>query len=540
MHRRWNRRRAVLTLCVLPEPAMTSSVPKRLLMLAVFVAGMSTLGIELSASRLLGTVFGTSNIVWANIIGLILVYLSAGYFIGGRWADRYPNPTVFYRLIAWGGFTAGLVPLVSQPVLLRAAQAVERLQTGQMVGSFLSVLLLFSVPVTLLGCVSPFAIRLAIENREHAGRISGRIYALSTLGSILGTFLPVLVLIPWIGTRNTFLLFSLALILTALVGLGMHDRRQFLLNLWMPLVIMALAVLTASAPIKAASGQLYDSESAYNYIQVIERDGVRMLMLNEGQGIHSVYTPGMSATYGTWDYFLAAPFFYPPEVEPGVDRLGIVGLAAGTIAKQYTQVYGPVPIDGWEIDQQIIEVGREWFDMSEPNLNAIAADGRWGVAHSPHSYSVIGVDAYRLPYIPWHLTTVEFFEILHDHLDPQGTVVINVGRTPRDRRLIEGMVGTLSAVFESVHVVDVPQTFNTIIFATVQPTNAQNLVLNEIELSARDANPLLIDVLRRSADNLMPTPESDVLFTDDRAPIEQLTNAIALEFVLSDQMDILR
>ena len=513
---------------------------KWFLMLTVFTAGMSTLAIELSASRLLGTVYGTSNIVWANIIGLILVYLSAGYFLGGRWADRWPMQTAFYRLIAWAGFTSGLVPIVAQPVLLRAAQAVERLQTGLMVGSFASVLLLFSVPVTLLGCVSPYAIRLALEDREHAGRTSGRIYALSTLGSILGTFLPVLVLIPLIGTRSTFLTFSFALMACALIGLLLNDRKKFFFHLWMPVVILGLAALTGSSPIKSSSGQVYEGESAYNYIQVIERDGVRMLMLNEGQGIHSVYTPGMSATYGTWDFFLAAPFFYAPQDEVQIERIAIVGLAAGTVAKQYTQVFGPVPIDGWEIDPEIIAVGRQWFDMSEPNLNAIAEDGRWGIQHSPYKYSVIGVDAYRLPYIPFHLTTVEFFEILRDHLTDEGSAVINVGRTPTDRRLIEGMVGTLQVVFESVHVVDVPQTFNTIVFATVQPTSPENLILNQLELTAEGAHPLLIDVLGRSIENLRPTPQSDVVFTDDLAPIEQLTNAIALRFMLSDQMDLLR
>jgi spermidine synthase len=515
-------------------------VRKWFLTLAVFISGMTTLAIELSASRLLGTVYGTSNIVWANIIGLILVYLSAGYFIGGRWADRWPFHSAFYRLISWAGFTSGLVPIIAQPVLLRAAQAVERLQTGLMVGSFLSVLLLFSIPVTLLGCVSPYAIRLAIEDREHAGRISGRIYAFSTLGSILGTFLPVLILIPMIGTRMTFLLFSLILMGVALIGLLFESRRQFLYHLWMPFAILGLAALTGSSPIKESTGQVYETESAYNYIQVVETDGVRMLMLNEGQGIHSVYAPGMTATYGTWDYFLAAPYFYPPEAGIEVERVGIVGLAAGTIAKQYTQVYGPVPIDGWEIDPGIIEVGRQWFDMTEPNLNAIAQDGRWGIAHSPYRYTVIGVDAYRLPYIPFHLTTVEFFQIVRDHLTSEGTVVINVGRTPRDRRLIDGMVGTLQEVFESVHVVDVPQTFNTIVFATVQPTKPENLVVNELELSEEEAHPLLIDVLRRSAENLKPTPKSEMVFTDDRAPIEQLTNAIALRFVLSDQMSLLR
>jgi len=174
----------------------------RLIALAVFVSGMTTLGVELTASRLLGNVFGTSNIVWANIIGLILVYLTAGYFIGGRWADRSPFSGTFYRLLAWGAFFAGIVPLVARPVLRLAASSVESLDTTVMLGSFLGVLVLFSVPVTLLGCVSPFAIRLALRQTDQAGTVSGKLYAISTLGSILGTFLPVLWLIPTIGTAR--------------------------------------------------------------------------------------------------------------------------------------------------------------------------------------------------------------------------------------------------------------------------------------------------------------------------------------------------
>ncbi|MGD2253682.1 MAG: fused MFS/spermidine synthase, partial [Anaerolineales bacterium] len=151
---------------------------KRMLILSVFVAGMTTLGVEMTASRLLGNVFGTTNIVWANIIGLILVYLTAGYFIGGRWADRSPHFDVFCGILAWGAFTSGLVPLVARPVLRQAAAAVAQLNAAVMAGSFLSVLFLFSVPVTLLGCASPFAIRLAIQDTKQAGRVSGRIYAI--------------------------------------------------------------------------------------------------------------------------------------------------------------------------------------------------------------------------------------------------------------------------------------------------------------------------------------------------------------------------
>lgn len=508
----------------------------RVLILAVFAAGMTTLAVELSASRLLGNVFGTTNIVWANIIGLILVYLAAGYFIGGRWADRSPSPRTFYRLIIWGAFTAGLVPVVARPVLRHAAIAVADFDAAVMAGSFLSVLVLFSVPVTLLGCISPFAIRLSIADKAEAGRVSGRIYAVSTLGSILGTFLPVLWLIPTIGTARTFLVFSLVLQAVALLGLGLsHGVQGLIRHVWMPVATVVLGILSLRGPIKALRGAIFETESAYNYIQVLEIDGTRYLLLNEGQAQHSVYTPGLDATYGkgTWDYFLVAPYFNaaPVGISP-LERLGLVGLAAGTIAKQYSDVYGPIVIDGWEIDPQIIEVGRELFAMDEPNLNAIVADGRWGLAHSQYRYGVIGVDAYRPPYIPWQLTTKEFFEEVHDHLLSDGVLVINVGRTPDDRRLVDAMVGTIGTVFPTVHVVDVPGTFNSMVYATVRPTRPENLLENFLALEENGAPRVLTDLLLQTMANIQPTPQSDVVFTDDRAPVEQLVNSIVIRFIL--------
>lgn len=513
---------------------------KNLLIVAVFVGGFSSLGIEMAASRLLGSVFGTSNLVWANIIGLILLYLTLGYFIGGRWADRSPYPQTFYRIIAWGAFSAGLVPVVARPVLRIAAQAVQQLDAAVMIGSFLSVLILFIIPITLLGTISPFAIRLALPSKEEAGRTSGRIYAISTLGSILGTFLPVLVFIPWIGTSMTFLLLSLLLLAVGLVGLFTLNKKAAWLYLIMPLILIIASWLVLAGPLKSDPGQIYEDESQYNYIQVVEFNGSRFLLLNEGQAVHSVYNPDSLATFGTWDYFLAAPFFYPPSSDPAeVERLGIVGLAAGTISKQYTQVFGPIPIDGWEIDPRIIEIGRQFFDMNEPNLNAIAADGRLGLERTDQHYSVIAIDAYRPPYIPWHLTTHEFFELVRARLTETGTLVINVGRTPEDRRLIVAMVGTLESVFPTVHVVDVPNTFNTMVYATVQPTSAENLQANLLALSTDSASPFLLDVLTRAVQNLKPTPASEVVFTDDKAPIEQLVNSIVLRYMVGDAQQFL-
>jgi spermidine synthase len=507
-------------------------VQRRFLALTVFTAGMTTLAVEMSASRLLGNVFGTSNLVWANIIGLMLLYLTAGYFIGGRWADRSPHPRTFYGILVWAAFLSGLVPLVARPVLQFAARAVENFDAAVMGGSFFAVLILFAVPITLLGCVSPFAIRLALTDSRQAGKVSGQIYGISTVGSILGTFLPVLWLIPTIGTARTFLVFAGLLMAVAIAGMWRVDRRRALASLWMPALIAVLSVFTLSGSFKPTPGLIDERESAYNFIQVVERGGTRYLLLNEGQGIHSIYNPDQAATYGTWDFFLAAPFFNaPPQTAEQVSSLALVGLAAGTVSKQYTQVFGPLPIDGIEIDPEIVEVGRMYFDMNEPNLNVIVQDGRWALSRLGKTYSVIGVDAYRLPYIPWHLTTREFFEETRARLAEDGVLVINVGRTFTDRRLIEAMAGTLRSVFPSVHVVDVPDTFNSILFATVQPTQAANLQAN---LALMDAStpPLLRDAVARAVANLQPTPETDVVFTDDVAPVEQLTNSIVIRFML--------
>jgi predicted membrane-bound spermidine synthase len=501
---------------------------------------MTTLAVELSAARLLEAVFGTSNIVWANVIGLILIYLALGYYIGGRWADRSPFLTTFYKLLIWAAFAAGLIPLVSDPILSSAARAFPdpselSANLAVIVGSFVSVLVLFAVPITLLGCVSPFAIRLALTRVSHAGDVSGRIYAVSTLGSIAGTFTPVLLLIPFVGTARTFLTFSGLLMIVALLGLAQTGGRWWR-YMWMPLVLAGLAWLTLPGPIKpVAEGKtlLFEAESSYNLIQVVEdEDGWRYLLLNEGQGWHSLYHPEALATGFTWDYFLVGPLFNPPPYGlDRVDRMAIIGLAGGTIARQYSSVYGPLPIDGVEIDPEIIRAGREYFGMDLPNLRAIVADGRHFLTQTDQIYDVIAVDAYRLPYIPWHMTTMEFFQEARDRLDNDGVLIVNVGRTETDYRLIEAVVSTLHTVFPSTHVIPVPDSFNAIVVATVLPTSIDNLVRN---LAAVD-DPLLKDVGERALANWRPVAADGQVFTDDKAPVEQLTNLILTRYLLQGE-----
>ncbi|MEO8393497.1 MAG: fused MFS/spermidine synthase, partial [Chloroflexota bacterium] len=489
------------------------------LYLAVFTSGMTSLAVEMGASRLLGSVFGTSNLVWANVIGLMLLYLTIGYFVGGRWADRSPYPQTLYRILVWGAFLSALIPLAARPILHAAGSAVVSVDAGVVLGSFGSVLILFSIPVTLLGTVSPFAIRLAVTDIATAGKTSGRIYAISTLGSIIGTFLPVLILIPTIGTFQTFLVFAAALYLIGLFGLIRIQGAKALRFLWMPVAIAALTALVLNgtplrAPLAGAT-LLFEAETPYNYVQV-QQDGAgnRYLFLNEGEGFHSQWNQTVYEYGRTWDYFLAAPYFNTPPFSPQkVDSLAIVGLAGGTIARQYSHVYGEIPIDGIELDPGIIEAGRKFFELDTmPNLAIYVEDGRYELNRLNHKYTVVGIDAYRPPYIPFHLTTVEFFQEVRSHLEDDGSVVVNVGRTQTDRRLIDAMTTTLLQVFPTVHAMDVPQSFNTILIATVQPTTDDNLRANLAALPT-DAAPLLRDTLTLAVRTLVPVHSSDIVFT---------------------------
>jgi len=517
---------------------------RKYLYIAVFFSGMCTLAVEMAASRLLGNYFGDGHEVWASIIGLILIYLTAGYFLGGYWADRSPHQRTFYQILAWGAFLVGIIPVISKPVLRFSADAFDQLQLGAMLGAFTSVMILFLVPVILLGTASPFAIRLAIHDAQNAGRISGFIYGISTLGSFIGTFIPVLVLIPLVGTFRTFVAISGLLMAVALFCLGRTSGwRLVAAYAWMPLVIAVLGILGTGGPDKASQGQIFETESAYNYIQVLDFNGFRILRLNEGQGMHSVYHPTLLSYAGPWEQVLAAPYFNAAPYSPDdVKSMAIVGLAAGTTARQATIVYGEdIAIDGYEIDPEIVEVGRKYFDMNQPNLNVIVEDGRWGLRTSTNRYQIISVDAYRPPYIPWHLTTREFFQEAYDHLTEDGVLVINVGRGPDDRRLIDAIGSTIATIFPSVYVMDIPDTFNSMIYATRQPTDVANLDANLAYLhSLGNTHPLLLESVQKALANLQPVSTGGQVFTDDKAPIEWITSSMILNFFLTGDAEQLQ
>lgn len=503
---------------------------------------MTALAVELSASRLLGNVFGSSNLVWASIIGLILIYLTIGYWLGGKLADKYPQYFHFYRILMWGSLMVGMVPIASRPILRVTANAFDQFQMPILAGAFVSVMVLFVIPVTLLGMVSPFALKLSLKDARDVGKTAGRLSAISTLGSFIGTFLPVLVLIPLIGTYRTFLFFSSLLMLIATIGFLIYvDLKSWLRFGWMPIILILLWIFGVRGTDKATPNLIFEGESSYNYIQVVEINGFRYLRLNEGQGMHSVYHPTQLNYYGPWSQVLVAPFFNVPlQSLDSIERMAIVGLAAGTTARQAQAVFGDIQIDGYEIDPLIVEVGREYFDMNQPSLKVFVQDGRWGLANSGASYDVISVDAYRPPYIPWHMTTLEFFRVVFDHLSDDGVMVINIGRSPLDRTLVNDLGTTVQQVFPTIFVMDVPDSYNTILFATKQPGSWDNFMANYVNLSQGNVHSLLLEAMAMTVRFRQPTPEMTRVYTDDLAPIEWLTNKIVVDFMLSGGLEELQ
>jgi spermidine synthase len=480
----------------------------------VFGAGIGALATEITASRLLAPYFGSSTIVWANLIGIVLAALALGYWLGGHVADRRPERRVLGWIVLAAAIFVAVIPFAAKPFLDLTVEGLDTASAGAVVGSFLAVLLLCAPPVVLLGTVSPFAIRLAVSSIATAGAVAGRLYALSTAGSLVGTFLPALVLIPAIGTQRTFLVIAVVLAASACFMLG----ARYLL------VTALLAVLLAAPPgaIKSEKGLIHEENSLYQYIGVVQRpDGRRVLHLNEGVAIHSVWWPDSVLTGGEWDTYLALPplLGHPPR------RVAILGNAAGTTARAFGVYYPNAAIDGVELDPAVTRVGREYFGLGDnPRLAVHDADARPFLRSTGARYDLIVVDAYRQPYVPFYLATREFFRLVRDHLTPGGIVALNVAAVPDDERLVDAVGGTLAAEFPQV--LEWPALrFNTFVLGFTDP-------LTRSELRRRLARgPAPLAPLRRLlAQEARPMKVADSPWTDDRAPVEWLTDRMIVKY----------
>ncbi len=511
----------------------------------VVVEGMAMMATEMSIARLVAPFFGASHAVWAVIIATVMGSIALGSRIGGRCADRWPTLGALVVLLSLAGSAVALLPFVASPVMRISTGGIDEVAVATVVGAFLGTMALLVIPVALLGMVPPWVLRLAVPDVAHAGRTAGRMYALSTAGALVGTFASVLWLIPMIGTRRTMLLFAGALVvLVVVLALGNRSDPGIAERYFAPasLILVVALCFAPTGLVKPLDGDtvLDERESRYQFIQVVEDEpgGRRLLQLNEGWAIHSIWDPETVLTSGIWDHFLVLPSML--GVQPtsdgrrGPDML-VIGSAAGTAKRAFGELRPAVDMTSVELDTEVTDVGRTWFELEGA---VSAADGRPYLDRTDERWDVIHVDAYRQPYIPFYLTTREFFELANDRLADGGVMSINVGSTPEDPRINEAVAATMRDVFPFVARYRA-ETFNEVIVGVKDP----DVTLEELQarvtasdLAVGDSpvyeDPELADERRElrvlfnafAAGMVEVDPDPDKVLTDDRAPVEWMTD----------------
>ena len=496
-----------------PHPLMVRTI--------AFVVGAASLGTEIAAARLLAPYFGASTIIWANTIATVLVALSAGYWLGGKLADRRADLRGLCAVVMVASLLLALVPFVADPFLRLSVDALGSLSVGGFAGSLAAVLVLVAGPVMLLGTVAPYVGRLSVQRVTETGRTIGNLYAISTVGSLVGTFLAALLLIPTIGTHRTFIVFALALALVSVPGLRLW-------RFWIvPAVVGAsLAVPPAAIGAGVAHGRvIYATETEYQYARVVQfPSGVRWLQLNEGVAVHSLYRPGSYLTHGYWDDFLVLPFAARTSAAAPPSRIAILGDAAGTVARAYGHFFPLTRVDAVELDGALTAIGRRYFHLSGPRLHLYTADARPWLQASDAHYDAIFLDAYRQPYIPFYLVTRQFFASARAHLRPGGTFIVNVGHLPDSSSLERVVTATLRAVFPYV-VRDRVSADNSLLVASTGPLSGDSMLAAHAQL------PLALQGLLASTSGRVGPPlRGGTVYTDDKAPVEWLTDLSILRY----------
>lgn len=504
-------------ICCVSTSETPAHSPRRgfLLEAIVFTVGLGTLGAEIAAARLLAPWFGASTVVWANTIATVLVALSIGYALGGRWADRDPSIGGLSQIVLIASALLAGVPFVSDPFLRASVTAFDKLSLSTFVGSLVGVTVLVAVPLLLLGMVSPYAVRLKLDRVADTGKTAGRLSAIATVGSLVGTFSAALLLIPMVGTRRTFLIYALLLTLVALPGL----RRRWVAVIVAVAIGALIALPAGTLKASSASQVIHEQETEYQYARVLQDSaGVRTLELNEGLAIHSIYRPGSYLTGMYYDSLLSLPYASDGFSRPD-PKVAVLGNAAGTLARGIGHYVPQAQISGVEIDPVVTEIGRKYFDMSTPHLTTYADDARPWLRKHTERQDVIVIDAYRQPYIPFYLTTVEFFSLVKSRLAPGGVVAVNVGHPVDSPDLEKTLAATMRSVFGDEQVYrDPAEPTNTMLLGTTSAANPA------AQLRGCNAPTELKPVVAETAARLQPALRGGRPYTDDVAPVEWLVD----------------
>lgn len=474
----------------------------------VFAAGYLIMSLELLGSRILAPYFGNSIYTWGILLGLILAALAIGYYLGGCLADRKNSESNFlYIFLAASLFL--LVDIFIYKIIL------EKLTDwGIIWGSATAVILLFLPAMVVLATVAPLAVK-SLAQEDEVGQSSGLVYALGTIGSLLGVFLTVFWLIPYWGSRLTlFSCFFISLVVLAVLLWRFGQKKEIILAI-LALVIFLPALSKTSLP----ADVMLETESVYNQIRLVDRQEAVYLTLNSNKLylINSAYIK-----QGTlFDFSLIDLFNFGPVITP-VKNLLILGMSGGASVRQHRQFSPSTQIDAVEIDPKIIAIAKNNFGVGESeNLKIWQADARPFLAASKKQYDMIEVDLFQgSPYIPFYVLTQEFFQSVFSHLSDAGIVMMNI-YAPARHELIQPVLATLASVFPSVYSVSIHGR-NFVVMASRASLSEQEI---KDKISGAKISPDL-----KSAGNYFlehiakyQNDKKTPIFTDDWAPVEAIT-----------------
>ncbi len=493
---------------------------KIFLYLTEFFAGMSVMAVELGASRLLAPYFSSSQIVWTIIIGTIMIAMALGNIYGGRSADKNPDPGRLYRRILLAAVWIAAIPVLGKYIILGiSAVVILSVNTNFLiVAAFAACMVIFVFPLFLLGTVTPSLAKFSVNSLEDSGRTVGTLGAFNTVGSIIGTFVPTFVTIPSVGTSVTFLIFSgilLALSTIYFVSAGRGRGRAAVSSV----LFLACCCLGYSDSFAFWESDLtYEGESVYNYLQVKENPRYVALSTNVLFGVQSIYMKQEGLTGMYYDYCLAAPLMVADRRAEECQVL-ILGMGTGTYAVQCDRYFGDMSIEGVEIDGKITQLAREYFHLPE-EVGVTTYDGRAFLNAVDKKYDVIMVDAYQDITIPFQMSSVEFFELVAEHLSENGVMVVNMNmRSKGGDSINEYLSDTISTVFSHVYTVEVTGSTNRELFAS---NNPDMLDVFEKNREGLDASGDLSYMMQRVSQKIEEYQAGSHILTDDKAPVELL------------------
>lgn len=483
--------------------------------LAVIVGGAAVLAVELLGTRIIAPFYGASLYLWSAQISVALAALSVGYAIGGRWADRGPKLERFALVIGLAGVWIALIPVMRTPALAISESA--GLRTAVLITSAV----LFFPPLTLLGMVSPYAIRLKASSLDVVGRTAGNLYSVSTVASVFAAIATGFFLIPNIGVTRLLLLIGLSLVATSAIGLLLGRRAKAIATAGVLILVIAGAfVMAPELKANPEIGLLDIRQSAYGEIRVVEVDDTRYMVLDGG--IHTIIDPR------TWDSHFQ--YVHVLDLAKGMfDKPGemvLVGLGGGSVVKSFRREGWKV--DAVEIDPEVVEVAYSHFGLFPVEADVYAMDARQYFITHDKKYSLAVLDAFGSSSIPFHLVTKEAFELVRSRLSPDGMIAMNIEAVGWEDQIVKSLAATLDQVFD--HVVILPiaeppdQIGNLVLFASNRP-----LDLTEDPPVPSDRFSAEYDRAHAWDNRFTVKPEWGPVLTDDLNPVDVWAERVNLE-----------